>query len=144
MALRRKRKVKIDDINFKLATVAVQGLLVTYDTATDGFVRVPGASPSFDDKVAGMLMIATVNKDFNAVPVNFQKLETGLSGHVRLAKQGEIGTDQVAAGAGFGPGSGVFLGANGTVTNVSTNERVGTALSAVDANGFVDIYLRVE
>jgi hypothetical protein len=144
MAVKRKRKLNSDDINFKLAEVAEKGLLVTYDTANAGFVRVPGASVAFDDKVAGMLLIDVVNKDFNAVPVNFQKLETGLSGFVRLAKLGEIGTDQVAAGAEFGPGSGVYLAANGEVTNDSTEERVGTALSAVDANGFVEIYLKID
>jgi len=144
MALKRKRKIVTDDINFKLAAVAVKGLLVTYDTATDGFVRVPGSSPAFDDKVAGMLMFDVVDKDFNAVPVNFQKLETGLSGFVRLAKEGEIGTDQVVSGDSFGPGSGVYLGADGQITTASTNERVGTAITGADDDGFVEIYLDID
>jgi hypothetical protein len=143
MGVKRKRKIKVDDINFKLAAATSRGTLVTYDTANDGFVRVPGASPAFDDKVVGLLMHDVVDKDLNAVPENRQKIEVPLSGFVYLAKEGEVGTDQIAAGAVFGAGSGVFLGANGTVTNVSTNERVGTALAAEDAQGFVDVYFDI-
>ncbi len=145
MALKRKRKVKVDDINFKLAEVAVKGVLVTYDTVNDGFVRIP-TTLALGDKVAGVLMIDVVNKDFNAVPVNFQKLETGLSGLVRLARQGELGTDQTGAGAVFGAGSGVFvndLGLVHSVADATVNERVGTALGAIDANGFVEVYFDI-
>jgi len=150
MALKRKRKIKTDDLNFKLAQVAVKGVLVTYDAVTDGFVKLDAAiaSPSFTpDKVVGMLMFDVVDRDFNALPVNFQKLETGLSGFVRLAKEGEIGTDQLDAGAVFGPGSGVFLGANGTIATATVSpsgERVGTALASVDSDGFVEIYLDID
>jgi hypothetical protein len=143
MAIKRKRKIPVDDINFRLAEVATKGQLVTYDTSNDGYVRVP-ASVAFDDKVAGLLMIDVVDKDFNAVPENRQRLETGLSGVVRLAKVGEIATNRVAAGAVFGPGSGVYLADGGLITNVSTNEQVGTALAEEDADGFVEIYLDID
>jgi hypothetical protein len=147
MALKRKRKPIVDDINFKLDQVAERGVLCTYNTAKVGFVQVSASTSGvIPQKVAGVLMIDVVNKDFNAVPVNFQKLETGLSGYVRLLKQGEMGTDQTAAGAVFGAGSGVYLHNNGKISNVqmsTQNERVGTALSAADTNGFVDVYFEI-
>lgn len=145
MALKRKRKVQVDDINFKMQEVAVKGLLVTYDLTNAGFVRVP-TTLAVTDKVAGVLMIDVVNKDFNAQPVNFQKLETGFSGFVRLAREGELGTDQTAASAVFGAGSGVYVADGGKVSNVpdaTLNELVGTALGPIDSNGFVEIYFDI-
>jgi hypothetical protein len=155
MALLRNRKIEVDDINFKMAEVASKGMLVTHDTANPDFVQVQASvSGVIGTKVAGMLMMDVVDKDFNAVPVNFQRLETGLSGLVRLAKLGEIGTDQIAAGSldpsgvpVFGPGSGVYLADAGLITHVqdsTQNERIGTALAAADSNNFVRIYLNVD
>lgn len=148
MALKRKRKIKVDDINFKLAEVASKGVLCVYDQANAGFVKIAASTSGVlpAEKVAGVLLIDVVNKDFNAQPVNFQKLETGLSGFVRLARQGELGTDQTATGAVFGAGSGVYLHDAGKISNVqmsSSNERVGTALGAIDSNGFVEVYFDI-
>lgn len=148
MGLKRKRKPQIDDISFKLDAVAVKGQIVTYNTAKVGFVQVQAAvSGVIGTKAHGMLMFDVVNKDTGAVPMNYQKLETTLSGLVPCLRVGEIGTDQVATGAVFGAGSGVFLANNGEITNVqdsTQNERVGTALAAADADGFVEIFLHID
>lgn len=147
MALKRKRKPQIDDINFKLDAVAVKGQIVTYNNTKVGFVQIQAAvSGVIGTKAHGMLVFDVVNKDFGAVPVNFQKLETGISGFVPVFRVGEVGTDQVAVGAVFGAGSGVFLADSGNITNVQDsvqNERVGTALAAVDDDGFVELFLHI-
>jgi len=151
MALKRKHKEVVDDINFKMAVVAEKGMPVIYDTANAGFVKKSGATLTVKDKCAGILMIDVVNKDFGAVPQNFQKLETGLSGYVRLAKLGELSTDNLAAGAQFGAGSGVYLDINSTLRDKPVSGfaddpaglRLGTALGAVDADGFLEVYFDI-
>lgn len=147
MGLKRKRKPQIDDISFRLDEVAVKGQIVTYNNAKVGFVQVQAAvSGVIGTKAHGMLMFDVVNKDFNAVPVNFQRLETGISGFVPVLRVGEIGTDRVAGSSVFGAGSGVFLADSGNITNVQDsvqNERVGTALAAADDDGFVEIFLHI-
>ncbi len=162
MALRRKREPDILDINFKVAEVAVQGKLLTYDVANPGFAQVQASiSGVVTTRVAGVLMTTVVDKDFGAQPVNFQVTETGLSGHVQLLKKGEMGIDQIVAGSVFGPGSGVWLRDNGNVANTAIsdggssnavgNQQVGIALSrfpVLNASGvsiepFVDVRFEV-
>ena len=62
MSLARKRNVKIDDINFKLAEVAEKGVAVVYDHDNDGFVRVATTLTALPlrDKCAGILMICVL------------------------------------------------------------------------------------
>lgn len=152
MAIKRKRKVEVTDINYKMAAVAEKGQVLVYDTVNAGFVKL-SASLTTTDKAAGVLMIDVVNKDFNALPQNFQKLETGLSGYVELLKQGELATDKRASGQDgvFGPGSGVYLATDGNVRNKPASGfaddhaglRLGTALEATDADGFVNVYWNI-
>lgn len=147
MGLKRKRKPQIDDINFKLDEVAVKGQIVTYNNTKTGFVKIQAAvSGVIGTKAHGMLVFDVVDKDFGAVPVNFQRLETGISGFVPVYRVGEVGTDQVKVNSVFGAGSGVFLADSGQITNVQDsvqNERVGTALAAADDDGFVEIFLHI-
>lgn len=145
MALKPDRKVIADDINFRVAEVAEKGELLVYDTATAGYLKKdpqPQADASLQN-VAGMLMIDVVNKDFGAVPQNFQKLETGLSGVVRILKVGEITTNNLDAASEWGAGSGVYLGRDGTIHSVASGTRLGTALGAQDSDGYVRIWLSV-
>ena len=146
MALRPDRKVIHDDINFKVAQVAEKGVVLVYDTANAGFLKIdqePLADASLQN-VAGMLMIDVVNKDFGAVPENHNKLETGLSGVVRVLKVGEITTNQVDAAADFGgAGSGVYLGRDGKITSVASGTRIGTTLGATDTDGYVKVFLNI-
>lgn len=148
MAVKRKRKVDSEVIDFKLDEVAEKGVICTYNSAKAGFVQVQNSvSGVAGTKVAGLLLIDVVNKDFGAVPVNFQKLETGLSGYVRLMRQGTISTDQLttATSGNWGVGSGVYLDDNGKITTIqhsTQNEKIGHATGSVDA-GFLEIYLNV-
>jgi hypothetical protein len=163
---RGTHKREITDLNFKMNEVAEKGLMVTYDVTNAGHVRLETSiSGVVTNKVAGLLLTSVVNKDFNAIPVNRQLIETGLSGFVLLMKEGEIATDLVDSGALdasgvplFGPGSGVFLADSGRISNVQFtapggsgnprivvdgNERVGTAIASPDANNFVKLYLDI-
>lgn len=151
--LKRKRDVRVQDINFKLAAVTERGTVVIYDTVNAGFVKKTAGTLTVTDKAAGVLLIDVVNDDFGAVPENHQKLEVGLSGYVPLCKQGELVINTLAAGeaGNFGPGSGVYLDINGLVRNKPVSGfaddhaglRLGTALSSVDSDGYVQIYFDI-
>ena len=149
-------KIRCDDINFRCETVGVRGAVVVY---TSTGVKVNSGAPNANtQRVAGMLLLDVVNKNLPSnyllgdetgtmeLPKNFNKNETHVSGVVRLLKVGEAQTDQWDTGeaAKVGPGSGLYVAAGGKLTTLATHgQLLGRALSAVNSDGFVKVFLNV-
>lgn len=158
MALKPRRNVMVDDINFRCASVAEKGFLVCY-SSTAGYVEAVATAIS-GKKVAGMLLLDVVNK---ATPSNLSlgedtgwtdreknvnKLETYQSGVVRLAKVGEIRTNALnpADWASFAQGDKLYLSGSGKLSNsqAAGAELVGHAMSARDSDGYLTVFLNLQ
>lgn len=160
MALKPDNKIVVDDINFRCASVSEKGFLVTFNTST-GLVEKLTSSPS-GKKVAGMLLMDVVTRGMpeNAVVLgedtgtmdqplpNRNRLETHVSGVVRLAKLGELYTNAInpTDWANIVVGDKLYVTASGKLsrTKVSSgHELVATALSVVDTDHYLKIYLNI-
>lgn len=157
MALKPKRDVLKDDINFRCASVAEKGYLVCY-SSTAGHVESVATAIS-GKKVAGMLLLDVVNK---ATPSNLSlgedhgwvdreknvnRIETYQSGVVRLAKMGEVRTNALnpADWANFAQGDKLYLSGSGKLSRsqAAGAEHVGHALSARDSDGYLAVFLNI-
>lgn len=162
MALKPHQRVIAEDINFKCNNVAPKGVLLVYSSTAGQVERPPlnnvgTASPS-GKKVAGVLMIDVVNKNLPSKfiltgdPVgtvdgvrNFSKLETHVSGVVRLMKVGELLTNNVDNEA-FAAGDKLYItnsGAFSKTQDSANHERVGTALAAKDSDGYLKVWVNI-
>jgi hypothetical protein len=146
MALKPDRRIDPHSqiIDYKLAQVAEPGVIVTYDAANAGFFTVPTSVTGLE-QVGGILISRVVNKDFNAVPRNFQRREVGLSGAVNVVRRGEFLTNKIQPGATLGPGSGIYLADGGDISNVASGSAsaIGHVIAAADSDGYVRIALNV-
>lgn len=149
MALKPHQDVIADDINFACETVAEKGKLVSF-LATGNV----GISTDLADKTAGLLLtevIAGIHPSNIAISEltgtintarNFNKEQTHVSGQVRLLKIGQAVTNAVSGS--FSPGSPVYHQAGGLLTATDTGGTlVGHALSEVDADGYVKVFINV-
>lgn len=153
MALKSDRIEAYTDISFFCNdTTAERGGIVVFATgvagsgaAMDDANAVVTYAASASGRVpAGLLLNDVVSLDLTRQHINWHKDEVQTGSKVTLLRQGQVTTDSIVAGVTVGPGSGAYVGANGDLTTVSTNStRVGTFLSAKDADGYakVDINL---
>lgn len=90
--------------------------------------------------VGGILMQDVVNKDLTKTQPNFHNGEVQVGGKVTLLRRGELVTDQVS-GTAITVAGPAYLAAGGTLssTQALNAPRVGTFLSAQDADGFVRV-----
>ncbi len=152
MALNAHQKIVADDINYRLAAASERGVICTV-ASTAGQCEVI-ADPS-GARVAGILMMDVVAK---AVPSNLsqdanldtgtateqsnkQKNETYEGGVVRLARKGELVTDQISGAVAAGDS--LYVAASGQIsaTQAAGSQAIGFALDAKDADGFVKLFL---
>jgi len=108
------------------------GAVVTYAASASG--RVP----------AGLLLNDVVSLDLTRQHINWHKDEVQTGSKVTLLRQGQVTTDSIVAGVTVGPGSGAYVGANGDLTTAtSPGARVGTFLSAKDADGYAKVDINI-
>lgn len=148
MAIKGDQVVIADDINFRCAEVATKGMLLSY-SSTAGYVEKTASALSTTDP-AGILLTDVVNKDFGAVPQNHQKIETGLSGYVRLVKIGQVRTNHYATASSYVAGTKLYLGDAGIVRPLSAAEQangdlphVGHALGAADSDSYLRFWINL-
>lgn len=149
MALGVHQKIIADDINFVCDNVAAKGCLVSF-TANDGHVK---KSNDVADKVAGLLLIDVVagihpsninlNEETGTINQsrNFQKLQTHVSGVVRLLKIGECVTNAVSGTINCGDV--LKNAAGGTLRVGGGGQTVGHALSDKDSDGYVKVWINI-
>ena len=156
MALKQtKQKTVHDCVEFRCKSVAAAGRLLTY-AAEAGFVElISGAPDAVLTKVAGIALQNVENRgvplDLVAIgqdtgltdlPRNYNKNVTYQSGVVRLGVVGMFETDQVDTST-FGQGSGLYIGSDGKLSTAETGDKIGHALSAKRADGFVKVWLNI-
>ena len=155
MALKSDRIEAYTDISFFCNdTTAERGGIVVFSTTTAGSgtamdaagAVVTYAATASGRVPAGLLLNDVVNLDLTRQHINWHKDEVQTGSKVTLLRQGQVTTNLIVSNSGVtvGPGSGAYVGANGYLTTLSTNStRVGTFLSAKDADGYakVDINL---
>lgn len=150
MALKSDRVEAYTDISFFCNdTTAERGGIMVFSTVGSGVAMddsnaVVTYAASQSGKVpAGLLLNDVVNLDLTRQHINWHKDEVQTGSKVTLLRQGQVTTDSIAS-VTIAAGDAAYVGANGDLTNVSTNSvQVGRFLSKKDSDGFakVDINL---
>jgi len=154
MALNAHQKIIADDVNYRLNSVQERGLVCAV-SSTAGECEV-AANPS-GVTAAGILLMDVVltgrpsNLDSDSsldtgtatTQRNMNKNETHKGGVVRLARKGELVTDQVTGA--IAAGDALYLAASGIIsaTQATGAPQIGFAIDAKDGDGFVKLFLDV-
>ena len=157
MALKPRRYIVQEDLNFRCNSVAEKGFMVCY-SSTAGQVETVTTAIS-GKKVAGMLLVDVVNK---ATPSNLSigedtgwtdrarnvhRTETYQSGVVRLAKIGELRTNALnpTDWANFAQGDTLYLSGSGKLSRVQAagTQQIGAAGSARDSDGYLTVFVNI-
>ena len=152
MALNAHQKIVADDVNYRLNSVEVRGVVCSV-SATAGECEV-AANPS-GTKVAGILLMdvvlagrpanldsdSSLDTGTSSTQRNLNKNETFKGGVVRLARKGELVTDQCTGS--IAAGDTLYLAASGIVsaTQATGAQEIGFAIDAKDGDGFIKMFL---
>lgn len=147
MALKPDRVELLTDVSFFMDVVAERGGVASAVTAASGVgvsmddanAKVAYVASAATAKPLGFLMNDVVDLDLTRQHINWHKDEVQKGGKVTLLRQGQVTTNLVASGDTPGAGDPAYVGANGVVTTSDAGAKVGTFLSAKDADGFVKV-----
>lgn len=138
------------DIQFFMNEVAERGVIVVYDTSLTG-------SPGMDDvnnavklptsgytgeAPAGLLLCDVKDYDPSTCYPNYHKFEVPITGKVTLLRRGWIVTNMVDD-VDIVPGEDAYFVEDGLLTNVAGSTKVGTFMSPVDSNGYVQVDITI-
>lgn len=149
MALKPDRIEHLTDISNFMNTVAERGGVVSYSSSgvgvsmDDASSVVAYAASASGSKPAGVLLNDVVNLDLTRQHINWHKDEVQLGGKVTVLKIGQVTTNLVTGTPSAGDAA--YVGNNGAVSTTATNAvKIGTFLSAKDADGYVKLSVNIQ
>jgi len=156
MALKGDRFEAITSIKFFMNEVAERGGVVVSSTgagvnggsgaALDQWKsQVTYADDASGRYPVGLLLNDMVNLDLTKQHMNLHKNQMQIGSKVTLLREGWVVTDMLVPGDTPALGSGAYLGASGLLTTSSDSgqPQVGEFESAVDADGFCTVYVKL-
>ena len=151
MALKSDRIEAYTDIsNFCNDASAERGVVVVHSTGgsgvamDDSLALVTVSASQSGTKPAGLLLNDVVSLDLTRQHINWHRDEVQTGSKVTLLRQGQVTTNMVASGVTPTIGQDAYYGANGKLTNVSTNSvKVGRFLSVLDADGYIKVDINI-
>jgi hypothetical protein len=150
MALKPDRVEAYTDISFFMNETGERGGVVVHLTAgsgsamDDGSAVVEYAADQSGTNPAGLLLNDVVDLDLTRQHINFHKDEVQKGNKVTLLRQGFVVTDMIVSGVSPTAGEPAYYGADGKLTNVSTNSvQVGRWLSAKDVDGYAKVDINI-
>ena len=138
-----------DDISNCMNEVAERGIIVIRDTSSTGLgnlddpnsvVSVPTGT---NGTPVGILTNDVVSKDLTQTHLNAHKDEVQVGGKVCVNKLGTWQTNKIKSGDTPVPGDPAHYGADGEFTTTTTSTKVGTFTSALDADGYAVVDIRL-
>lgn len=138
-----------DSVAYFMNDTAKRGCVVTYNAASTGLgnlddpkalVQLPTGTVGVP---VGVLMNDVVNKDLTRIHLNQHQDEVQVRGKVAVLKQGTVHTNVVKSGDVPKAGDPAHFTTNGEFTTTTTSTKVGTFGSALDADGYVVVDVRL-
>lgn len=149
MALKPDRIEHLTDISFFMNTTAERGGVASYVTVGTGVAMddanavVEYAAGASGSVPAGVLLNDVVDLDLTRQHINWHKDEVQKGGKVTLLRVGQVTTDKVTGNPSAG--SSAYVGVSGTISTTATNAvKIGTFLSAKDADGFAKVAVNIQ
>lgn len=153
MALKSDRVEAYTDISYFCndATASRGGIMVhatgVYQASgvamDDSLAVVTYAADQSGRKPAGLLLNDVVSLDLTRQHINWHRDEVQTGSKVTLLRQGQVTTNMLD-NVTPAPGDDAYFGANGNLTNVSTNSvKVGRFLSKKDADGYIKVDINI-
>lgn len=143
------------DVEWYFETTCERGGIATIDTAKTGVGGYPGdrnkvakyaASPA-NAVPLGMMLYDVVDYDVNRQHENFYKsgFQARVNQKVVVDRSGRYTTNMIPSGVTPAPGNDAYVAASGMFSNVQASgaARVGTWLSAPDADGYAKIQMEL-
>lgn len=139
------------NIQFYMNEVAERGVIVVYDTSLTGTptlddvnnaVKLPTAAYT-GEAPAGLLLCDVVDYDPSTCYPNYHKREVAVTGKVEILRKGTVVTDQLDDGLTIVPGEAAYFVEDGVLTNVSGSTQVGTFMSPIDDDGYVQVDITI-
>jgi hypothetical protein len=150
MALKPDRVEAYTDISFFMNEKGERGGVVVHLTAGSGAAMddasavVEYAADPSGTSPAGLLLNDVVDLDLTRQHINFHKDEVQKGNKVTLLRQGFVVTNMIVSGVSPTAGAAAYYGAEGKLTNVSTNSvQVGRWLSAKDVDGYAKVDINI-
>ena len=154
MALTPDRFEDLSLIEYFMNEVAEAGTVVVFDTTTTGLgaalddvnskVKVSAVVNGSGEAPAGLLLGDVVNKDLTTTHLNQHKRETQVGGKVGILRRGVVTTNMITVSQTPKAGDGAYFTSGGRINTSGTNStRLGTFLSAKDANGNAKVYVNL-
>jgi hypothetical protein len=151
MALKSDRVEAYTDISyFCNDSTAERGGIVVHSTGGSGVAMddslavVTYAANQSGTVPAGLLLNDVVDLDLTRQHINWHRDEVQTGSKVTLLRQGQVTTNMVVSGVVPTIGQDAYYGANGKLTNVSTNSvKVGRFLSVKDADGYIKVDINI-
>jgi len=146
MALGPNRQVFQTRIRYALSEVAERGGIV-HASATAGEVSYTSVSPTGGALPLGILLDDVEDLNFDRHPEYLQRNVVDVGSVVGIANEGEFQTDLIVGSPT--QGAPAYLHASGLVSPTQLSDgitdapRVGTFLTALDANGFATLYVEL-
>lgn len=151
MALKPTRRTVYggDIIQYFMDVVAEAGAVVVHQTSSTGLgglddpnsvVTLPSDSGGVP---VGVLMNNVVNLDLTRQHLNEQKDEVQINGKVAVLQLGEVRTNLVKTGDVPSPGLAAHYTTDGEFTTGTASVTVGRFVSALDADGYVAVDVRL-
>jgi len=139
-----------DSVRYFMNEVAEAGIVVINAAGStgnlgnlddpDGAVSIPTNSGGVP---VGVLMNDVVNLDLTRTHLNAHKDEVQVNGKVTVLKIGQVHTNKVASGVTPVPGNPAHYTTNGEFTTATASVQVGRFVSALDADGYVVVDVRL-
>lgn len=135
-------------IKYFMNEVAEQGCIVNLDSPGGQGMDDPNASVSLPSgpsgSPAGVLMNDVVSLNLTRQHINQHKDEVQVGNKVALLKHGMIRTNSVKSGDTPAAGDAAHYTTDGEFTeSVTDSDRVGTFVSELDADGYVEIEINI-
>jgi hypothetical protein len=151
MALKSDRVEAYTDISFFCNDASAErGVVVVHSTGGSGVAMddslavVTVSASQSGTKPVGLLLNDVVSLDLTRQHINWHKDEVQTGSKVTLLRQGQVTTNMVVSGVSPTIGEDAYYGANGKLTNVSTNSvKVGRFLSVKDADGYIKVDINI-
>ena len=150
MALKPDRVETLTDISFFMTAVATRGGVASVDTSgvgvsmDDGDAVVEYAALASGALPIGVLLNDVVNLDLTRQHLNYHKDETQVGGKVTLLSIGQVTTNMITGTPNAGEPA--YVGPSGTISDSTGTDvsRIGTWLSAKDADGYAKVSIKIQ
>lgn len=134
-------------IKFFMNEVAERGIVVELDSPGGAGMDNPAATVSVPANIsgnpAGVLMNDVVNLDLTRQNRNAHRDETQVGNKVDIIRRGVVSTNMIVSGNTPAAGDPAYFAANGEFTTSSGSSQVGTFISPLDSDGYVEVEVNI-